>query len=146
MIPTTAPVAAPAGRRLALAATTAALLSGAACAAIALLATALGVPSIPQLTPPAVALFGMLGAIAGTVGWQVIRRRAARPGRVLRVLVPSVLLVSFVPDVVLGVALAASTGVAPVLALASMHLAAALIVVVIAAWLLPVREVAPAVI
>lgn len=144
MITTAPSVPAAAGRRLAMASTVAALLSGVVCAAIALLAGALGVPSIPQLTPPAVALFGMLGAIAGTVGWQVVRRRAARPARVLRVLVPSVLLASFLPDVVLGIALATTTGVAPVLALASMHLAAAVIVVAVAARLLPVRQAAPA--
>ncbi|MFJ9100924.1 hypothetical protein ACIRJM_20945 [Streptomyces sp. NPDC102405] len=36
--------------------------------------------------------------------WAIIRARSARPARLLRTLVPAVLIVSLIPDVMVGVA------------------------------------------
>jgi hypothetical protein len=41
------------------------------------------------------------GVLVGTVGWAAVRRFAARPRAVLRVLVPAVVLLSFVADIIL---------------------------------------------
>jgi len=78
--------------------------------------------SFAPLTPAVYAPFAALGVIAAYIGWTIIRRRASRPARVLRVLVPVLGVLSFVPDVIL-----AMTGFIPgasltgVVALAIMH-------------------------
>lgn len=43
-----------------------------------------------------------IGVLAGAAGWAIVRARARNPRRVLRVLTPTVVLVSFVPDVLVG--------------------------------------------
>jgi hypothetical protein len=53
------------------------------------------------LTPVAYGPATALGIIVATVGWTIVRRRGARPGALLRVLVPTVLVVSLVPGIVL---------------------------------------------
>ncbi len=105
---------------------------------IALAAPALGVPQLPQLMPAGVVAFTVVAAVVGAVGWQLVRRRAADPRRVLTRVVPVVLAVSFLPDVALGVATASGTGPAPVLALALMHLTTIGIAVAVYARVLPV--------
>jgi uncharacterized protein DUF6069 len=50
---------------------------------------------------PAYGAFTALGVIAGWIGWRIVRRRSTRPAGVLKVLVPAVVLLSFVPDVAL---------------------------------------------
>jgi hypothetical protein len=127
-------------RRVLLAGVAAAVPTGVLSAAIALASASLGVPQIPQLTPAAVALFSVFGAIVGAFGWQAVRRRATDPGRTMRWLVPFVLVVSFVPDVLLAFTLASTTGVAPVLALALMHITTLVIGVTVYSRLLPVRS------
>jgi hypothetical protein len=76
--------------------------------------------------PLAIYVFGPLtvvGYVAACLGWRIIRSRSARPATVLRVLVPVLTLLSFVPHIVL-----LATGFLPdstplgVLALALMHL------------------------
>jgi hypothetical protein len=44
--------------------------------------------------------FSVLGIVAGYVGWRIVRGRAAHPLRVLRVLVPVLLVLSFLPDTI----------------------------------------------
>jgi len=86
-------------------------------------ARAIGVsPSFPYLTPqvylPATAVMALLAGL----GWVIIWRRTRRPARLLRVLVPALLVVSFVPDLL--VALTAAPGTNDALgfaALMSMH-------------------------
>ncbi|MBO4256214.1 DUF6069 family protein [Streptomyces griseorubiginosus] len=41
--------------------------------------------------------------MVGALGWAVVRTRSARPSRLLRILVLVVLILSLVPDIVLGV-------------------------------------------
>jgi hypothetical protein len=54
----------------------------------------------------------LVGVLAGTAGWALVRRFAKRPRSVLRVLVPVVLLVSFVPDFLVLTVGATATNVA----------------------------------
>ncbi|WOX15420.1 DUF6069 family protein [Streptomyces sp. N50] len=75
------------------------LLSSLANALIAVLAHALGAPDdFDPLKPPAYIFLTTLGVLGGTVGWVVVRRFSRDPERLLRRLVPSVVVVSFVPD------------------------------------------------
>jgi len=53
------------------------------------------------LTPGAYAFFTVIGIIAGLVGWLLIRRRPNATAT-LRRLVPTVLVVSLIPDVLVG--------------------------------------------
>ena len=76
----------------------------------------------------------VLGVLAGTAGWAVIRRRAAQPRAVLRVVVPAVVVMSFVPDLLL---LLNATTVGNVVALLCMHVAIAAITVPVLARVLP---------
>jgi len=137
MTSTASPATSSPSRRVPLAAATAAVLTGAASGAIALVSVPIGVPQIPQLTPIAVVLFSVVASVVGALGWQLVRRRAADPRRTVLILALTVLAVSFVPDVLLGLALAATTGPTPVVALALMHLTTMGIAVVVYAWLLP---------
>ena len=137
MTATTAPSTA-STPRVVLAAGAAAVLASAVNVGIALAAPALGVPMLPQLLP--VGAFTVVAAVAGAIGWQLVRRRATAPRRLLTRLVPIVLAASFVPDVALGIATAAGTGPAPVLALALMHLTTIGVAVAVYARVLPVRN------
>lgn len=134
------PTATTAPQRVLLAAGLAAVLSGVAAAAVALATGPLGVTQLPQLTPAVDAVFAAVAAVIGAIGWQLVRGRAADPRRVLSRLVPAVLAASFVPDVVLGVLTAADTGVAPVVALALMHVTTIAISVAVYARVLPVSR------
>lgn len=75
------------------------LLSSLANALIAVLAHALGAPDdFDPLEPASYIFLTTLGVLGGTVGWAVVRRSSRDPERLLRRLVPSVVVVSFVPD------------------------------------------------
>jgi hypothetical protein len=110
---------------------------------VAYAAMALGSPVTPQLGVPGVVTISVATAVAAVVGWAIVRRRARDPRAMLRRLVPIVLLASFVPDVLLGVATAEATGWAPVVALAVMHVTTAVVAVAVCSRLLPL-EPAPA--
>lgn len=96
-------------------------------AVIASLAHALGVSSAyGPLTVPAYASMTVLGVAAGWVGWVLIRRRARNPRRALTIIVPIVVVASFLPDVLLAtVRFVPGTTSGAVLALALMHLVVA---------------------
>ena len=83
-----------------LAATIAAVVAAEAVAAIG---KAVGAAETQQLTPGAIGFMTVLGVVASAVAWQVILRRARTPERVLQRLVPAALLLSFLPDLALGV-------------------------------------------
>lgn len=125
--------------RIALAAVVAAVLTGAVNAAIALIAVALGATATPPLTPAIDIAFSVVTSVAGAIGWTIVNRRSADPRRVLKVLAPALLLVSFIPDIALGAATAATTGSAPILALALMHVASIGIALPVYARLLPLK-------
>lgn len=89
-----------------------------------------GVADIPSdfgpFNPSAYIFFTVLGVIGGLIGWLVIRRRANNPAAVLRVLVPGVVLLSLVPDILLGLNKSMpGTTWAGVIGLMAMHLAVA---------------------
>ena len=73
-------------------------------AAVAAVAHAAGVSNTftPLKTASYVGLI-VLGVLGGVVGWQLVRSRASDPREVLRRLAPLVVLVSFAPDVAIGV-------------------------------------------
>ncbi|MEO6085351.1 MAG: DUF6069 family protein [Umezawaea sp.] len=82
---------------------TAAIGSVLANTVIALLAHAAGAsPDFQPLQFGTYLSLTVVGVLAGAVGWQVVRRRAANPAALLRRLVPAVVVVSLVPDVVIG--------------------------------------------
>ena len=85
-------------------------------AVIAQIALALGADSsFTPLTPGAYVFLTVIGVLLALAGWAVVRRVSARPARVLRVLVPVVLLLSFIPDFVIVPQMAGSstTGSSP---------------------------------
>lgn len=111
----------------------------AACTAVAYTALAVGADSsFAPLRPAIYAPFAAAGVVAGYLGWSIIAQRAARAAVILRILVPALTVLSFVPDVVLLV-----TGFIPgtsptgVVALAVMH------VIVVAVVVLLCLRVAP---
>jgi hypothetical protein len=101
------------------------------------------VATIPQefmpLQPPAYVSLTVLGVAAGLTGWLVVRRVASDAAAVLRVLVPAVLVLSFVPDVLLGAGAIAQPGVTwpGVIGLMIMHVVVAAVAVASFARLLP---------
>ena len=53
--------------------------------------------------PAAYIALTIIGLIAGALGWHTITRVSARPGRILRWLVPAVIVLSFIPDIAVGI-------------------------------------------
>jgi hypothetical protein len=88
----------------------------------------------------------VLGLLPAVVVWELVRRRAGDPVAVMRRLVPIVVVLSWVPDVVLGAThREATTQVAhttwgEVAALMVMHLFVAAIGLGMFSWLLPLRR------
>jgi hypothetical protein len=94
-------------RAIPLAALVAAVIASLLNAVIALVGTASGLddPLMDGLLPMSYLPLTIIASVGGAVGWHLINRFAARPGRILRILVPVFLLVSFVPDILVGTAL-----------------------------------------
>ena len=75
------------------------LLSSLVNALIAVLAHALGAPEdFRPLEPSSYVFLTALGVLAGSAGWALVRRFSPDPERLLRRLVPSVVVLSCVPD------------------------------------------------
>lgn len=109
----------------------AAVIATALNTAVAAAARAAGASAqFSPLRPQAYAALTVIGILAGAAGWAFARARSASPGRLLRVLVPAVLLASFLPDVLVGVS-GAMTGTSwrAVAALMSMHVVVAAVAV-----------------
>lgn len=71
-------------------------------AVVATIASGRGIGAgFTPLTFPVYASFTVVGVLIGWLGWRIVQRRAARPTRVLSILVPVVTLASFVPDLLL---------------------------------------------
>jgi hypothetical protein len=92
----------------------------------------LDVPAEFQPLNPAVyGIYTIVGALLGAIGWRLIVARSRNAARLLRILVPTVVAASLVPDL----ALLAGTDVMPgitttgVVALMLMHVAVAAVVV-----------------
>jgi uncharacterized protein DUF6069 len=102
----------------------AALAALAANTAIALVASALDDGGIGMgLAPVAFLPFTVLGVVLGALGWTLIARRAPKA---LRVVVPAVLVLTWIPDLLL---LTAGATAANVVGLMLMHLVVATAVV-----------------
>lgn len=126
----------PSASRAAVTALAAAVGGSAAAAVVAAIGVALGADGdARQLQPATFVPLAVIGAIAGTVGWFLVLRRATDPRRVLGRLVPTVLAISFIPDLLLGFGGIATWGVVSTLVL--MHLAVAAVALPVFARLLP---------
>ena len=91
---------------------------------IALLTRALfDIPSeFQQLTLPVYGFLTVVGAIAGAIAWHLVATRSRNASGTLRVLVPTVLVLSLIPDVLLLVSGSQpGTTTAGVVALMLMH-------------------------
>lgn len=84
----------------------------------------------------------VFAAIGGAVGWQLVRNRATNPSRLLARLVPIVLLLSFIPDVLIGFTKAeTATTWGAVVALMTMHIFVATAAVASYVYFLPLRSI-----
>ncbi len=95
---------------------------------IALLAKAIfDIPDeFQQLTLPVYGFLTVVGAVIGAVGWHLIVARSRNASGVLRVLVPTVVVLSLIPDVMLLVSESQpGTTTAGVIALMLMHVGVA---------------------
>ncbi|NUU06253.1 DUF6069 family protein [Leifsonia sp. C5G2] len=116
-----------------------AVLGSIANAAVALGAVSVGAPANGMpLQPVAYVTLTVIASVAGAFGWRTIEVRAQRPERVFRWLVPATLLLSLVPDVILGTSGAWEWSV--VLAAIAMHVATIAIAVAVYVWQMPVRR------
>jgi hypothetical protein len=104
---------------------------------IALLAGRLIPADAPRtgLAPAEHAPAAVIGILLGTLGWYLVRRSARNPRRVLRILVPTVVVLSWIPD--LGILAAGATAVNS-LALMAMHTVVAAAAVPVLTRVLPV--------
>ena len=146
--PQTAPISTDATTTKPSALTTAGLLLAAIVAAsvadavIAVIARAAGASDdFEALKPPAFISLTVIGILAGAAGWAVVRRRATQPRALLRRLVPTVLVLSFIPDVTLLFDhYKAYANTAGVLGLLAMHVAVAVVAVTAYLRALPVTD------
>lgn len=91
------------------------------------------------LQTPSFVSFTLLGILIGAAGWALVRRRAARPRALLRRLVPTVLALSFIPDLaMLVVSYLPHSNAAGVVALLAMHVVVATIAVTAYTRALPI--------
>jgi hypothetical protein len=82
----------------------------------------------------------VLGVIGGAIGWQLVRNLATNPNRFLARLVPLVLVLSFIPDILVGITKAeTATTWGGVIALMAMHVVVATAAVASYLYFLPVR-------
>ncbi|MGR6963127.1 DUF6069 family protein [Geodermatophilus sp. URMC 61] len=87
-------------------------------------------PDFQPLIAPVVLMWTVVGTVVGAIGWRLLTRRSAHPARLMHRLVPTVVVVSLIPDLLL---LAADsmpgTSVPAVFALMAMHVATAAVAV-----------------
>jgi hypothetical protein len=92
------------------------------------------------LTPGPIVMWTILAAIIGAAGWRFFVNRSVRSGALINKLVPTVLVLSFIPDVaLLATDAMPGTTTAAVLSLMAMHVVTALIVVFAYRRAMPVR-------
>jgi hypothetical protein len=116
------------------------VVASAANALVALAAVAAGaqMPFAP-LQPPAFITFTLAGILIGYLGWRIVRRLTEHPARVLRVLVPVALVLSWVPDAIVAVAgFIPNTSVTGAVGLAIMHAVVVAVAVPVFARIAPV--------
>ena len=126
-------------RRVLLAALLAAVVAAPLNAVAATVAVRLGAEADGPLMPRAYLVLTVLGALGGTVGWHVVRRRSPDAARTLRRLVPAVLAASLLPVAGMTAVRGWPVGVA----LALMHVLTAAVAVPTFLRLLPLRARPP---
>lgn len=137
---TTATTASTTTGRTALLLAAAVAVAGAANALISVVAVAAGAQAFAPLTPPVYLAFTVLGVLAGYLGWRLVRARAQRPARELRILVPVIVVVSLLPNVALAAtAFIPGTTLTGVIALSLMHLVVVAVAVPVYQRIAPVR-------
>ena len=121
------------------------IVAGLATTVVALVATALGgAKGFSPLMPAVYLPFVAVGVVAAVIGWRIVRARAAHPFAVLRVLVPVVLVASFIPDTVLIITrFIPGTTLLGGLSLSAMHLIVAAVAVPLAQRIAPVSALGP---
>ena len=96
---------------------------------IAQVALALGADSsFMPLQPAAYVFLTVVGVLLALAGWALVRRYSSRPARLLRFLVPAVLLISFVPDLTTAPQMPGASTLG-VIALVLMHITTTAIIV-----------------
>jgi len=105
-------------------------------ALVAVVAVGLGATAAGGLLPQAYITFTVVAAIAGAAGWHLINRYARRPERIITWLVPTFLVVSFIPDVAVGLDLGWLTAGA----LMVMHVTTIAIAVIAYRRFMPLRD------
>lgn len=118
-------------------ATLAALVGNTVVAQVALAAGAS--ETFQPLTFAAYGFFTVVGVVAGLIGWLLVRR-TSHAEATLRWLVPAVLVVSLVPDVLVGLSDRAGVSWGAVAALMVMHVVVTVAAVSTFSRLLPVRR------
>ncbi|WNV89243.1 DUF6069 family protein [Umezawaea sp. Da 62-37] len=120
----------------------AAIVSVALDAVIAAVAHGAGASDeFPPLMLPAYTFLSVLGLLIGGIAWAVVRAKAANPAGFLRIGVPIVVLVSFVPDIMTGISKAQpGTTWGAVAALMVMHIVVAAVGVAAFNYFMPVRQ------
>lgn len=109
--------------------------------AIAAIAHGAGVShSFSPLQPGAYIGLIVLGVLGGGVGWQLVRARANKPQELLRTLVPVVLVLSFIPDITIGILGSDHATWGGVIALMAAHVVVAASAVTSFVIFLPVRN------
>ena len=108
---------------------------------IAAVAHADGVTGFAPLTPGPYISLTVVGMLLATAGWALLRRLVPRSARLMRWLVPTVLTLSFVPDIALLFGDRSQTHASggAVVALMAMHVAVAVVTVGTLRRLLPLR-------
>ncbi|GCB46235.1 DUF6069 family protein [Streptomyces sp. NL15-2K] len=87
---------------------------------------------------PAYGSFTVIGVLAAAAAWAIIRARSAHPARLLRTLVPAVVIVSLIPDIMVGISGSQpGTSWGAVIALMVMHVVVAAVAVPAYQRLLP---------
>lgn len=104
------------------------------------LAAGLGSPSTIGLQPIAYVTLTVVAAIGGAVGWRIVSRAATRPSRVMRWLVPTVLVVSFVPDFLVGATAGTAGGWGYAAVLMAMHVATVIVAIATFRRLMPLPD------
>ena len=132
----------PTARLLARAIGIASIGSALATSVIAFVAQAAGVSDdFDPIAPSAYLTLAVIGVGLASLSWFAIARRTANPRTILTRLVPAVVLISFIPDLLLGVSQSEpGTTWGAVAWLMLMHLAVAAITVPTLARVIPVRD------
>lgn len=117
------------------------VVAGAANAIIAFTALAVGAsPTFAPLSAPVFLAFTVLGVAGGYLGWRIVRRLTGASARVMRIVVPVALVLSWIPDVALAILqFIPGTNLTGAVGLALMHAVVVAVAVPVYQRLAPVR-------